>query len=96
MIIVIGTLRMAPEDAPRVKPHLEAMVAATRQEEGALYFSLAFDPTEPGLVRVSEIFRDMQVLEWHRASEHMKAWRAVTGAYERDLRFYEATERPSS
>jgi quinol monooxygenase YgiN len=93
MIVVIGTLRMPPEDAAHVKPHLEAMVAATRREEGALYFSLAFDPTESGLVRVSEVFRDMQALEAHRASEHMKAWRAVTGAYERDLRSYEAAER---
>jgi quinol monooxygenase YgiN len=96
MIVIIGTLRIPAEDAPRVMPHLQSMVAASRQEEGALYFSLALDPSEPGLVRVSEVFRDKQALEAHRASEHMKAWRAVTSAYTRDLRYYDAVERPGS
>jgi quinol monooxygenase YgiN len=96
MIVIIGTLRIPADDAPHVMPHLESMVAASRQEEGALYFSLALDPSEPGLVRVSEVFRDMQALEMHRASEHMKAWRAATSAYVRDLRYYDATERAGS
>jgi quinol monooxygenase YgiN len=77
-------------------PHLQSMVAASRHEEGALYYSLALDPSEPGLVRVSEVFRDKQALEAHRASEHMKAWRAVTSAYTRDLRYYDAVERSAS
>jgi len=93
MIVVIGTLRMPPEDAARIKPHLEAMIAATRKEEGALYYALAFDPIEPGLVRVSEVFRDAQAFEAHGASAHMKAWRAATNGYVRNLRFYDATDR---
>ncbi|MGE0047058.1 MAG: putative quinol monooxygenase [Hyphomonadaceae bacterium] len=93
MIAIIGTLRFPPEEAASLKPHLETMVAATRAEPGALYFSLAFDPSEPGLVRVSEIFEDMAALEFHRASAHMKAWRAVTGGYTRDLKILDASER---
>ena len=63
MMAVIGTLRIPPEDADAVKPHMEAMIAATRAEAGAVYFSLAFDPSEPNIVRVSEVFRDMAALE---------------------------------
>ncbi len=94
MIVVIGVLRCPPAEADALAPHLEAMVRESRKEQGALYFSLLFDPSEPGLVRASEIFANEEALSAHRASPHMAAWREVTAHCQRDLNVFSASAAP--
>lgn len=92
MIIIAGSVRIA--DVERAKPHMAAIVAASRGEPGCLAYSHAFDAMEPGLVRVFEVFANADAVAAHRASPHMAEWRsrhAEIGLSERNLSEYEIT-----
>ncbi|MEL7198643.1 MAG: putative quinol monooxygenase [Pseudomonadota bacterium] len=91
MIVVEGTIRVRDIDAAR--PHMLAMIAASRQEDGCIDYAYALDLTDPGLVRVHERWRDRNALNRHLDTEHLKAWRSAwddIGVTDRSLRLYEA------
>lgn len=97
-LIIAGTVRVPPENLAGIRPHMLAMLTASRAEDGCIEYSYAQDVAEPGLVRVFEVWRDQAALDAHFASEHMKAWRAAWpsfGVSDRRLFAYEtASERP--
>ena len=76
-VIVAGTFRVPAEQLAGIQPHLEAVIAATRQEDGCLVYSYAVDVEDPGLIRVFEHWRDQTSLEAHFKSPHMIAWQQV-------------------
>lgn len=80
MIVVIGTFRIPPSMAQVVAPVMEAMIRASRAEEGCIEYSYAFDVLDEGLVRVSEKWRDREALEAHFRTAHMAEWRAQFSA----------------
>jgi quinol monooxygenase YgiN len=93
MIIVAGTIRVAPDRMAALRPHAEAMVAATRREPGCLSYSFAEDVCEPGLIRIFEEWRGRADLESHGKAPHMSQWRAALaeiGVLGRDLKVYQA------
>ncbi|MFZ5668264.1 MAG: putative quinol monooxygenase [Pseudomonadota bacterium] len=93
MILVIGTVRLPPENIGRARAAMEAMVTASRAEDGCLEYAYSEDLLVPGLVRVTEAWRDRGALKAHFATPHMAAWRAVfpdLGVTDRDLKLYEA------
>ncbi len=94
MVIVMGTVRVDPEAVERLRPAMEAMMAASRAENGCLTYAYALDLLEPGLVRVSELWTDRASLEAHFKTAHMATWRAaLTGQVrERDIKLYEADD----
>ena len=96
-VIIAGTVRVPPENLERFRPHMEAMLAASRAEDGCLTYSYAVDVLDPGLVRVFEAWRDEAALQAHFQAPHMGAWRAAWpqfGVGERNLKLYEvAAER---
>lgn len=97
-VIVAGTVRVPPGNLAGLKPHMEAMLAASRAEDGCVTYSYAEDVAEPGLVRVFEAWRDQAALDAHFKTPHMAAWRAAWpsfGVSDRKLFAYEtASERP--
>lgn len=97
-LIIAGTVRVPPENLVRFKPHMEAMLAASRAEDGCLAYSYAEDVAEPGLIHVFEGWRDQAAIEAHFQTPHMAAWRAAWpqfGVSDRRLSLYEvASERP--
>jgi len=94
MVIVMGTVRVDPDAIERLRPAMEAMMAASRAEDGCLTYAYALDLLEPGLVRVSELWTDRASLEAHFKTAHMATWRqALTGqVLERDIKLYESGE----
>ncbi|MFC3071338.1 putative quinol monooxygenase [Phenylobacterium soli] len=96
-IIIAGTVRVPPENLARFKPHMEAMLAASRAEDGCLVYSYAEDVAEPGLIRVFEAWRDQAAIDAHFQTPHIAAWRAAWpqfGVSDRQLSLYEvAAER---
>jgi len=96
-VIIAGTVRVPPENVAAFKPHMEAMLAASRAEDGCLTYSYAVDVLDPGLVRVFEAWRDEAALQAHFQAPHMAAWRAAWpqfGVSDRRLSLYEvAAER---
>ena len=57
-LIVAGTIRVPPANLDAFRPHMLAMMAATRAEDGCMAYSYAEDVAEPGLIRVFEAWRD--------------------------------------
>jgi quinol monooxygenase YgiN len=96
-IIIAGTVRVPPENLARFKPHMEAMLAASRAEDGCLTYSYAVDVQDPGLIRVFEAWRDQAAIQAHFNAPHMAAWRAAWpefGVTDRQLKIYDvAAER---
>jgi quinol monooxygenase YgiN len=95
MILVLGTIR-APVDAlEALREPMAAVVAASRAEDGCIDYAYGADMLDPGLIRVSEIWRDRAALERHFNAPHMDAWRAARAALgvgERRLSLYQANE----
>ena len=97
-VIIAGAMRVPPEHLPGLKPHMQAMLTASRAEDGCLTYSYGEDVAEPGLIRVFEAWRDQAAIDAHFKAAHMAAWRAAWPAFgvsERRLSAYEiASERP--
>ena len=97
-VIIAGTVRVPPQNLAALKPHMLAMLAASRAEDGCLTYSYAVDVQDPGLIRVFEAWRDQAAIDAHFAAPHMATWRAAWpgfGVSERKLFAYEtASERP--
>lgn len=96
-VVVAGTVRAPPENMAALRPHQDAMLAASRAEDGCLVYSYAVDVQDPGLIRVFEVWRDQAALEAHFKTPHMATWRAANaelGVFDRKLSLYEvASER---
>lgn len=96
-LVIAGTFQVPPEKLEAFRPHMQAMLAASRAEDGCLVYSYALDLVEPGVVRVFEAWRDPAALEAHFQTPHMAAWRAAWPAFgvsDRRLIAYEiAAER---
>ncbi|MBP7817796.1 MAG: antibiotic biosynthesis monooxygenase [Phenylobacterium sp.] len=97
-VIIAGTVRVPPENLERFKPHMLAMLAASRAEDGCLEYSYAVDVADPGLIRVYEAWRDQAAIDAHFQAPHMAAWRAAWpqfGVGDRQLIAYQtASQRP--
>jgi quinol monooxygenase YgiN len=96
-VLVAGTVRVPLENLAGLKPHMQAMLAASRAEDGCLTYSYAEDVAEPGLIRVFEAWRDQAALDAHFKTPHMAEWRLAWprfGVSDRRLSLYEiAAER---
>jgi len=92
MILITGTIRVAPDSLAAARPAMERMIAASRAEPGCITYSYAEDVLEPGLIRVTELWTDRQCLDRHFASAHIADWRAQwdqLGITDRVLTAYE-------
>ena len=97
-LLIAGTVRVPPENLEAFRPHMEAMLAASRAEDGCLEYSYAVDVADPGLIRVFEAWRDQAAIDAHFTMPHMAAWRAAWpefGVSDRRLFAYDvAAQRP--
>jgi quinol monooxygenase YgiN len=95
MLIIMGTVRIAPERIADAIPAMSRMVAASNAEDGCHLYAYSQDLVDPGLVRITERWRDREALAAHFASPHMAEWRQVIptlGISDRDLMLFEANE----
>jgi quinol monooxygenase YgiN len=99
MLLIVGTVRLPPENLAKARPAMAAMVAASRAEDGCAEYAYGEDVLDPGLIHVKEVWRDQAALDRHFASPHIAAWRAAwpgLGIRDRALRVYDVTSpRPT-
>ena len=97
-LIIAGTVRVPPENIEAFRPHMLAMLTASRAEDGCHDYSYAVDVADPGVVRIYEAWRDQAALDAHFTTAHMATWRShwpAFGVSDRKLFAYEtASERP--
>ncbi|MEO6341207.1 MAG: putative quinol monooxygenase [Caulobacteraceae bacterium] len=94
MLIIIGTIRLPPERLAAARGPMSAMATASRAEDGCIHYAYAEDVLDPGLIRVSEIWRDQVALDRHFQSPHIADWRAAwpdLAIRDRQLTGYDAT-----
>ncbi len=95
MLLIIGTIRLPAEKLALARPVMAEMLRASRAEAGCIDYSYAEDVLEPGLIHISELWRDQAALDRHFGSAHIAQWRAAwpaLGIGERNLRVYEVGE----
>jgi quinol monooxygenase YgiN len=97
-LVIAGTVRVPAENLEAFRPHMLAMLEASRAENGCITYSYAEDVAEPGLIRVFEAWRDQAALDAHFQTAHMATWRShwpTFGVSDRRLNAYDiAAERP--
>jgi quinol monooxygenase YgiN len=94
MIILAGTIRIAPGQREAALEPMRRMVDATRAEPGCIRYAFSFDLQDDHVIRIFEVFRDTEALAAHRASPHMATWRAelpALGIGDRQMWQYEVS-----
>jgi quinol monooxygenase YgiN len=71
MIIITGSIRIAPDRLAGALPAMSAMMIASRAEPGCVAYAYAQDLLDPGLIHVVERWRDRAALAAHFASPHL-------------------------
>ena len=95
MIVVTGHVRFAPEKIAGLRPHMRAMVEASRKEPGCLVYAYGEDFLEPGLFRIVERWESWPALEAHGKAPHLLTWRAAVkeaGVLDREVTAHETGE----
>ena len=95
MLLIVGTVRLPAENLPDARPAMQAMIEASRAEEGCIDYGYAEDLLDPGLIHIKELWTDQSALDRHFSSAHIAAWRAswpALGIGDRDLRIYEGNK----
>jgi quinol monooxygenase YgiN len=95
MLLIAGTVRLPPEKLAEARDAAKRMIEASRAEDGCERYAFAEDVLDPGLIHISELWRDQAALEKHAASAHMGEWRKAgreLGIGERNLKIYEVGE----
>jgi quinol monooxygenase YgiN len=86
MLIIAGTIRIAPDKMNFAVEAIGPMCEATRAEEGCDDYIFTVNPHVPGELRVFERWVDGSALETHSASSHMASFREVLGRCDVSLR----------
>lgn len=72
------------------------VVEATRTEPGCITYSYSEDVSEPGLIRVSEMWEARENLARHFQTDHMATWaeeRKSLGLFDRQVSVYTLSDR---
>ncbi|ALE15910.1 hypothetical protein AMC99_00600 [Altererythrobacter epoxidivorans] len=95
MILVLGTVRLAPDNLERARAAMDAVISASRAEDGCIAYSYAQDVLDPTIVHVVEKWRDRETLDAHFRTPHLQEWRATwddIGITDRKLTIFDIDE----
>jgi quinol monooxygenase YgiN len=95
MLLIVGTMRIAPERLAEARPAMRKVIAASRKESGCLEYSYAEDIEEPGLIHITERWASQAAFDEHFVSGHIAEWcgaRKTIGIRDRKLSIYEVGE----
>ena len=79
MLIIAGTIQIAPDKMDVIVEAIGPMCETTRAEDGCDDYIFTVNPHVPGELRVFERWVDGSALEAHFATPHMAAFREVLG-----------------
>ena len=65
MIMVMGHIKLASDKIDRLTDAMAAQLSATRAEDGCDRYGFARDVLDPGLIIISERWRDQRALDAH-------------------------------
>ncbi len=95
MLLIVGTIRIAPERLGEARPAMQKVIAASREEVGCLEYFYAEDVLDPGLIHITERWADQAAFDEHFVSGHIAEWCGSwknLGINERKLTIFEVNE----
>src|SRR5690606_30067336 len=63
MLLIVGIVRLPPERLDAARPVMRRMVEHSRAEDGCEGYAYAEDVLDPGLIHVTELWRDQAALD---------------------------------
>lgn len=97
MIVVNARITADPQTIAALQPAIATMEQASRAEAGCEDYTFSVELNDPGVIRITERWRDMAALAAHFATPHMAAFGIAMRAHPpkgMDVRCYEVTEVP--
>lgn len=77
-VTVVARIKAKRKYRDRVKQELAGLIAPTRREQGCLTYDLYQNVDDRSLFLFHEIWESQALLEEHRKSDHLKAYRQAT------------------
>lgn len=87
---ILGWLTLAPGTREAFLASLDTYIAATRAEEGCLFFEMSPSRDDPDVVLLMECFADEAAHELHSKTDHQEWMRASLKRYMTGGRFENA------
>ena len=79
MLIVLATAKLGDDALETAHAALEAMITASRKEEGCIEYGYATDILDPSILRITEKWVDDAALAYHFQTPHMAAFQKALG-----------------
>ena len=77
MLIVLATAKLGEGALEAGREALEAMITASREEEGCIEYAYSTDILDPSTLRIVEKWVDDAALAYHFGTPHMAAFQAA-------------------
>ncbi|MEO0419620.1 MAG: putative quinol monooxygenase [Pseudomonadota bacterium] len=74
MLMVIGTAKLGEGAIDAGRDALEAMITASREEDGCIDYAYSIDILDPSIMRITEKWVDEAALVTHFQTPHMAAF----------------------
>ncbi|MEL7320271.1 MAG: putative quinol monooxygenase [Pseudomonadota bacterium] len=74
MLMVIGTAKLGEGAIDAGREALEAMITASREEDGCIEYAYSIDILDPSIMRITEKWVDEDALVTHFQTPHMAAF----------------------
>lgn len=97
MIVINARIEADPATIAALQPAIAAMEKASRAESGCEDYTFSVELNDPGVLRITERWRDMAALAAHFGTPHMASFQAAMQAHPPrgvEARCYEASEVP--
>jgi len=97
MIVVNAIITATAETIAAMKDAIAAMEAASQAEAGCHDYTFSVELNNPNVLRITERWENMQVLDEHFKTPHMADFQAAMAANPPqgvEAKFYEVTEVP--
>jgi quinol monooxygenase YgiN len=98
MIVVNGVLESTEADIAAIKAAITEMENASRAEAGCIDYTFSVEISNPNMVRVTECWESLEVLQAHFVTPHMAVFQEAIAAHppvNMDVKFFEAETIPS-
>ncbi|MFV2040264.1 MAG: putative quinol monooxygenase, partial [Acidimicrobiales bacterium] len=94
MLIVAGTISFDPSKTEEARAAVSKMMAATHEEAGNIEYVFSIDMTDPGVMRLFEVWESQDALDAHFVAPHMEEFGVAVrelGVTGRDLLKYQVS-----
>lgn len=95
MIVLNGKVQIPAGSIDRVRPAMQKILDASRQETGCVRYAFGLDVLDDSVVHISEAWTDRDALGAHVATPHVQEWMKATaelGINMLELRLYDTDE----